>query len=188
MGVWVHVRGDAQEDRLARPPLARDAVELGQFVEVVDHDAADGVARDGRLKLLGALVVAVEVEARGGEARRPRDGEFAAADHVHAQPLLGHDAGEGEAEVGLGRVQHGDLGPTRLELAAEFAGGLAEVLLVEHVEGRAVGLGEVAQVAAADAQPSGGGEGGGVGEDVAVGKGIEGGGVRHDRDYAGRCA
>ena len=157
-------------------------------MEVVDHDAADGVPADRGLELLGALVVPVEVEARAGKARRPRDRELPAADHVHAQPLLGHDGGEGQAEVRLGRVEHGDLGPARLELSAELARGLAEVRFVEHVEGRAVRLGQFAQVAAADAQAPGGGEGAGVGEHVAVGQGVEGSGVRHALDYAGRPA
>ena len=171
---------------MARAPLARDAVELGQLVEVVDDDTADGVAAHRRLELLGALVVAVEVEPRGGETRRPRDRQLAPADHVHAQPLLLHDGGQGQAQVRLRRVEHRHLGPARLELAAELACGLAEVLLVEHVEGRAVRLGQIAQVTAADAQAPGGGEGGGVGEHVAVGQGVEGSGVRHGRDYARR--
>ena len=184
VGVRIDAGRKAQEHGLARAAFPRQPVEQGQLVEVVHGHAAHAFVEGGG-QLGGALVVAVEGEAVGGEAGGAGHGQLAAADHVHAQPLLRDDGGEGQAEPGLGRVEHGDVGPARAEFAAERACGFAEIGLVEHVEGRAVLLRQRAQVAAAEGQPSGGGKGGRAGQHVALGQGVE---RVHAGEYGGVAA
>ena len=172
VGVRIDAGREAQEHGLARAAFPRQPVEQGQLVEVVHGHAAHALVERGG-QFGGALVVAVEGEAVGGEGGGAGHGQLAAAHHVHAQPFLVHDGGEGQAEPGLGRVEHGHVGPARAEFAAELARRLAEIGLVEHVQGGAVLRDQLAQVDAAQRQPSGGGEGGGAGQHVALGQGVE---------------
>ncbi|OQA38655.1 MAG: hypothetical protein BWY52_03245 [Chloroflexi bacterium ADurb.Bin325] len=143
LDVRVGVRADAgrqpQPDRdRPRRPARGQLAQQRQLVEVVHHDAADvAVERIGQL--VARLVVAVEVDAFGGEAGVQRDVQLAAGYHVQLQALLGHELRDRGAEISLGRIG----GPRGRGVAgsqgrAVLGGAAAQRRLVEDIERRAV--------------------------------------------------
>ena len=114
-------------------------------MEVVHHDAPD--ARVQRLaQFLGALVVAVEVDALGGHAAREGHGELAAGHHVEPQPFLGEDARQRPVQERLPGVEDLDLGVPGAKLGRERAALAAKRRFVEYVERRAVLRGQIERV------------------------------------------
>jgi hypothetical protein len=95
----------------------------------------------------------VQVDAPGREAGVQRQVQLAARGHVAAQPLLGEQAQDGRAGQRLGG-EH-DLARSvvmRGERGRERPRAGAQVVLGEHVGGRAVLARERLRVAAADQQ------------------------------------
>ena len=149
--VRVDVGRDAHQHGLPFAQRPRDVVQQRELVEVVEHDAAH--ARRHRLaQLLGRLVVAVEERPFQREADGLRDGELAARDEVHPQPLLGHQRRQPAPKVGLCRVDDGALLVSRRERLAIGAASRAQLLLVEDVERRAELLRQIDGVAAAEGE------------------------------------
>ena len=83
---------EAQHDVLHDAAGAGHLVEHVQLAEVVDYDAADAVI-EGHRELFRPLVVAVEVDVRGGYLGRLRDGQLAAGHDVESEPPLRSRAG-----------------------------------------------------------------------------------------------
>ncbi len=140
-----------------------ERLQPADLVEGVDDDPDAEVVGPGQLGL--RLVVAVEDEPVGGDARGQGHVQLAAGGHVDVHALLVDQAGHGQAEEGLRPVGHPVAeGGHRLPAPGP------QVVLVVDEQGRAVLLGQVEQVDAAHAQPAVGADHGGVGQDVA-GKG-----------------
>lgn len=76
---WVCVDAgrDADEDALGPAGGASGGLDEGDLGEVVDDDAADA-GLDGERELLGAFVVAVEVDGVHADAGSAEDGDLAA--------------------------------------------------------------------------------------------------------------
>ena len=150
VGVGVDPRGDADHDLLDLSSFTRQTVKEVQLIEAVNNHPADAVFQ-GVPKLLGRLVVAVEVDVVRRIAHRRRDGKLAARHHVQPKPLLHHDAGQGRVDVGLAGVDHGGVGVSASELLDELPATAPKGLLVEDVEGCAEApiVGQVHHVAAA---------------------------------------
>ena len=105
VGVGLDAGRDPQQHAghgMARSHQRLDAVDL---VEGVDDDPTDAVV-EGAAQLVGALVVAVQHEALGGDARGSGDVVLAAGRHVEVAALLRGEAGHGHAEERLGGVVH----------------------------------------------------------------------------------
>jgi hypothetical protein len=128
---------------------AHEPLQAVDVVEVVDHDGANA-GLDRPPQVLVGLRVAVQVDARGVDARGQRVHELAGAGDVTAQALLGHGGQHGRAGEGLGGEDRERVGPARAQLVAVLAGALAQRGLVDHVGRRAELGGEVTQPAAAD--------------------------------------
>ena len=124
---------------------ALDPVDL---VEGVDHDTAHP-DRQGRGQLLGRLVVAVQDQPLGRYTGGQGYVEFAPRGHIEAHALLVDEPRHGHAQERLGGVGH-PVAPGRDRLAA----GGTQMRLVVDEQWRAVGLGQLPDVAAADGQPS----------------------------------
>ena len=157
-----------------------------RLLPVVEHDRADpGV--HGHRQLRARLGVAVQVDALGREAGVQREVQLAARGDVAAEPLLGEQPQHGRARQRLGG-EHDLAGPVVVggQGVAEGAGAGAQVVLGEHVGGRAVLARDRLRVAAADQQPA-------VADLRGLGQDVDGGGGHAARDYrvtpAGvRCA
>ena len=116
---WTH----AESAGVDQPP---DALDL---VEGVRDDPTDaGVQR--QLELGFALVVAVQTDRARIDPGPQGHGQLTAGAHVHAEPLLGHPAGDRGAQEGLARVVDVPAGERR----GEVPGPGAQVVLVEHVD------------------------------------------------------
>ena len=150
VGVGIDTGGDAQGDSLRSAFALKDFVQQGELMEVVDDDCADACLHC-LFKLLGALVVAVEVDVGGIDARRLRGGQLTAANDVKADALFCQEAKQGDVGVRLGGVDDGAIaGVMGIEGCAELAGGVAEFCLIEHIEGSAARACEINGVKAAD--------------------------------------
>ena len=87
VGVHVDVRVDAQPDRLAPALAVGQLVQQRQLARMVDDDAAD-IGRERLRQLRRRLVVAVEVDALGGEAGAQGDGQLAARTTSSPSPCV----------------------------------------------------------------------------------------------------
>ena len=146
VGVGPHAGDHAHEHALL---VGHEALEAVDVVEVVDHDRADARV-DRAPEVLVGLRVAVQVDARGVDARRQRVHQLAGPGDVAAQALLGDRAQDRRARERLRGEDGQRVAPARGQLVAVLARPLAQRALVDHV-GRRAELGrEVAQPAAAD--------------------------------------
>ena len=147
VGVGLDAGGDPVEDLhfLALP--GADGLQQGELLKAVNDDAAH-TALHRQLQLGGQLVVAVELDALGGEAGGEGAGELTAGDHVHAQPGVLHQPQQGGSAEGLGGVSRPGVLPLVQELGVK---GLETVLqggLGVDIQRGAVGLGQDGGVAA----------------------------------------
>ena len=105
-------------------------------MEVVHDDATYSVVQ-GTLKLIGRLVVAVEVDGLRWEAHGLCYCQLSARYHVQPQALFVDESRQGRVNERLGRIHHPGVGITSSELAHELAAHVPEGGLVEDVKGRA---------------------------------------------------
>ncbi len=136
----------------------RSAATVGQPVDLgqrVDHDAADAGV-DRALQLGAGLVVAVQPDRGRVEPRPQGDGELGAGAGVEPQALLRHPARHLGAQERLAGVV--DVGAAaqvrerRVEGRREIPRAGTEVVLVEHVDRRAVVAGDLPDVEPGDGQ------------------------------------
>ena len=117
------------------------------LVERVDDDVPDpGV--DGQLQFHDRLVVAVQGDPLGREARGQRQAQLVAAAGVQVQAVLGHPPRDLPAEERLRGVVH----VGAVEGGGELRGPAAEVVLVEDEQRRAVRAGQLGDRPAAQVQ------------------------------------
>ena len=137
MGVRLYAGVDADEDVLHPAALAAQLVEHVYLGERIDdngpHAVLDGVDELGTL-----LIVAVHIDAPGGEPRPQRRVQLAAGDDVDAYLLLRRDLIDGKAGKGLGCVQHQPVAVVfAFDGVAVNAAHVADVLFVHHIQRRA---------------------------------------------------
>ena len=141
VGVRVDARRHPQQYVLGLASLAGQVVQQFQLVEAVHHDPADGLLQR-LLQLLRRLVVAVEVHVLQRRAGVDNGGQLAAGNHVEAQPLLAEHAGQRGVDVRLAGVGHLGSGRAPAELSDEGTALGAYSRLVQHVDRRAVLVGQ----------------------------------------------
>ena len=149
MRIGLDARADAQDDPLLDAVghrLLGDAVELLVGVD----DEARNARLDALVDLALGLVVALREDAVHREARCLRERQLAAARDVDADALFGDDLVGGDRAERLRRVDDGALRVADLELVHVGAQLAADVVLVVHVQGRAVLARDVKQVDPAD--------------------------------------
>ena len=151
VGVRLDPDGRTDEHRhrgaAGRHPGLRQRHQPVDLVERVDDDVPDpGV--DRQLQFHDRLVVAVQGDPLGREARGQRQAELVAAAGVQVQAVLGDPARDLPAEECLRGVVH----VGAVEGGGEVRGPAAEVLLVEDEQRRAVGPGELGDRPAAQVQ------------------------------------
>ena len=151
VGVRLDADGRADEHRhrraAGRHPGRGERHQPVDLVERVDDDVPDAGV-DGQLQLDDRLVVAVQRDPLGREARGQRQAQLAAAADVEVQAVLGHPAGDLPAEERLRGVVH----VGAVEGGREVRGAAAEVVLVEDEQRRAVGAGQLGDRPAAQVQ------------------------------------
>lgn len=165
MRVSVDAGADSDHHALGLALGSGGGFDEGDLAEVVDDDAADA-GLDGERELVGAFVVAVEVDGAHVDASSLENGDLSAGDGVEAEALVRDVAGEGAVEEGLRGVE--DLGVLmlRAEGAERPLALAADGFLVVDVERRAVLAGELGEVTAANLEVAGQREPGGDWEQV----------------------
>ena len=146
-----HVRRHADQ-HAAAGASSRQPLETIDLVEVVDHDQPDArIERHPQLRL--GLRVAVQHDPLGREARVQREVQLAAGGHVAPQALLREQREHGGAGERLGGEHHVEVLVARLRAGLhEGARARAQVVLGDHVGGRAELARQLDRVAAADLQ------------------------------------
>jgi hypothetical protein len=154
VGVAADVGRDPDQHVLNVAARRGHALEPLGVVQRVEHDVSHaGVQRE--LQLVDRLGVAVDVDAGRLEAGAERHRQLAAGSDVTREPLLGQHPQDGRARERLGREQDVAVGLAYAQTFEERLRAGSEVVLGDDIGRRAVGGGELDEVAAADFEVSG---------------------------------
>ena len=142
VGVGVDARRQAQQHLLAYTAAAGLGLDGLDLLHIVGHEVADVVVHAVD-DVLVRLVVAVEVGVAQVVPRLQRGIDLAGGHHVDAHALLPHDLVDALEGVGLTGVQ-GTAGGAEvlLEGVLIYPALVADVVLIQQVQGRAVLLGQ----------------------------------------------
>ena len=120
-------------------------------MKAVHHDLAHAIIQR-ELKLLGRLVVAVEVDAVRWEVGDLGHGKLPAGDDIQAHILLGHHAGDRRVDERLGCVCDAGPGVAFRKFRYELPAHAPQSLVIVYVKGRAELRGQVRYVTTAQRQ------------------------------------
>ena len=149
--VGLDAGGDAHQNGLDTTKLARNLGDALRLDAAVNHDVPNACG-DRLAQFSGRFVVAMHENALHGEADGLGAGKLAAARHVEAHALFHRDAQHFLVKERLACIQHVGILIAGMEAVAILLHAIAQVGLVENVQGRSLLMGKLNHVDTADEQ------------------------------------
>ena len=152
VGMGIDTGGDAEQDALGDASCSGVGLHRQKLVGIVHHEGTHAHVH-GIVDIPFGLVVAVEVDALGREARTLGGIQLATRYAVHAHALLGGDPVDPREAQSLGGVERQrvgtEVGVGGVQIGAHHG---ADGILVHDVGGGAVGLGQLQSIQPADGE------------------------------------